>query len=55
MANAVATVDPAGNRKIDKAKSRFRVDAAIALAMMAGLRARDCGKKVDIDIQTLIA
>jgi len=54
MANAVATVDPAGNRKIDKAKSRFRVDAAIAMAMMAGLRARDCGK-VDIDIQTLIA
>jgi phage terminase large subunit-like protein len=55
MANAVATVDPAGNRKIDKAKSRFRVDAAIALAMMAGLRVRDRGKPVEVDIEALIA
>jgi phage terminase large subunit-like protein len=54
MANAVATVDPAGNRKIDKAKSRFRVDAAIALAMLMGLRARDRGVKTKIDIEALI-
>jgi hypothetical protein len=27
MANAVATMDPAGNRKLDKDKARFRIDA----------------------------
>ena len=26
MANAVATMDPAGNRKLDKDKARFRID-----------------------------
>lgn len=41
MANAVATMDPAGNRKIDKDKARFRIDGAVALAMALGLKARD--------------
>ena len=41
MANAVATMDPAGNRKLDKDKARFRIDGAVALAMAMGLRARD--------------
>jgi len=41
MANALATMDPAGNRKIDKEASRFRIDGAVALAMMMGLKARD--------------
>jgi phage terminase large subunit-like protein len=41
MANAVATMDPAGNRKIDKDKARFRIDGAVAVAMMCGLKARD--------------
>jgi phage terminase large subunit-like protein len=41
MANAVATMDPAGNRKIDKAKARFRIDGAVTLAMLMGLKARD--------------
>lgn len=41
MANAVATMDPAGNRKIDKEKARFRIDGAVALAMLCGLRSRD--------------
>jgi phage terminase large subunit-like protein len=54
MANAVATMDPAGNRKIDKDKARFRIDGAVALAMMLGLRARDRTAK-PIDIDTLIA
>lgn len=53
IANAVATMDPAGNRKLDKDKARFRIDGAVALAMMAGLRSRD--RKTKIDIEALIA
>ena len=53
MANAIATMDPAGNRKLDKEKARFRIDGAVALAMMMGLRSRDRAKQ--IDISTLIA
>lgn len=41
MANAVATMDPAGGRKIDKSKARFRIDGAVALAMALGLKSRD--------------
>jgi phage terminase large subunit-like protein len=41
VANAVVSTDPAGNRKLDKAKARFRVDGAVALAMALGLKARD--------------
>ena len=41
MANAVATMDPAGNRKLDKDKARFRIDGAVTLAMLLGLRSRD--------------
>lgn len=41
MANAVATMDPAGNRKLDKEKARFRIDPAAALTMMMGLKSRD--------------
>lgn len=41
MANAVATMDPAGNRKLDKDKARFRIDPAVALSMMVGLKSRD--------------
>jgi len=33
MANAVVTSDPAGNRKLDKAKATGRIDGAQALAM----------------------
>ncbi len=43
MANAVAELDPAGNRKLSKAKARFRIDGAVALAMALGLKARDRG------------
>ena len=38
-------MDPAGNRKIDKDKVRFRIDGAVALAMLMGLRARDRGSE----------
>jgi phage terminase large subunit-like protein len=54
MANAVATMDPAGNRKLDKDKARFRIDGAVALAMLLGLRSRDRVAK-PIDLETLIA
>jgi phage terminase large subunit-like protein len=41
FSNAVATVDPAGNRKLDKSKARFRIDGAVAATMALGLKARD--------------
>lgn len=53
MANAVATTDPAGNRKLDKDKARFRIDGAVALAMAMGLRSRDRASK-PIDVMALI-
>jgi phage terminase large subunit-like protein len=53
MANAIATMDPAGNRKLDKDKARFRIDGAQALTMLLGLRARDRKVKA-IDIEALI-
>ena len=34
-ANAVVTSDPAGNRKLDKAKATGRIDGMVALAMAA--------------------
>ncbi|MBR0753487.1 terminase large subunit [Bradyrhizobium jicamae] len=54
MANAVATMDPAGNRKLDKDKARFRIDGAVALAMLLGLRSRDRAPSKPIDIEALI-
>jgi phage terminase large subunit-like protein len=53
MANAVVTMDPAANRKLDKDKSRMRIDGAVALAMAMGLRSRDRTAK-PIDIEALI-
>lgn len=41
FSNAVAVTDPAGNRKLDKSKTRFRIDGAVAAAMAIGLKARD--------------
>lgn len=41
ISNSMAISDPAGNRKIDKSKSRFRIDGAVALAMALGLKSRD--------------
>lgn len=40
-ANAVVVRDPAGNRKLDKAKSRGRIDGMVSLAMAASLAAAD--------------
>jgi phage terminase large subunit-like protein len=41
ISNAMAVSDPAGNRKIDKSRTRFRIDGAIALAMALGIKRRD--------------
>ena len=55
IANAVATMDPSGNRKLDKGKARFRIDGAVALAMALGLRARDREQFKPINVAALIA
>ncbi len=36
-ANAIAVKDPAGNRKLDKAKSTGRIDGLVAMAMAMGV------------------
>lgn len=46
ISNAKAVSDPAGNRKLDKSKSRFRIDGAVALAMALGLKARESAEPV---------
>jgi phage terminase large subunit-like protein len=53
LTNAVATMDAAGNRKLDKDKSTFRIDGAVALTMMMGLRSRDRNVP-EIDLRSLI-
>lgn len=40
-ANAIAVSDPAGNRKLDRSATRFRIDGIVALAMAMGLKSRD--------------
>jgi phage terminase large subunit-like protein len=40
-ANAVADSDPAGNRKLNKAKSTGRIDGMVALAMAIGAEVRE--------------
>lgn len=41
IANAISVMDPAGNRKLDKEASRFRIDGAVTVAMVVGLKYRD--------------
>lgn len=41
FSNAMIVSDPAGNRKLDKSKTRFRIDGAVAAAMAIGLKSRD--------------
>jgi phage terminase large subunit-like protein len=53
VANAVVTQDPAGNRKLDKAKARFRIDGAVALSMALGLKARECQPAAEKTYQIL--
>lgn len=48
-ANAVATKDPAGNRKLDKSKATGRIDGLVALAMARGVEAMLTDTEVNID------
>jgi phage terminase large subunit-like protein len=41
FSNAISISDAAGNKKIDKSKTRFRIDGAVAAAMAIGLKSRD--------------
>jgi phage terminase large subunit-like protein len=41
VANAVVDMDAAGNRKLDKSATRFRIDGAVAAAMAIGLKYRE--------------
>jgi len=40
-ANAIATRDPAGNRKLDKSKASGKIDGLVALAMALGVESQD--------------
>lgn len=44
VANAKVDLDAAGNRKLDKSATRFRIDGAVAAAMAIGLKARHAQK-----------
>lgn len=44
FSNAIAISDPAGNRKMDKSKIRFRIDGAVTAAMAVGLKVADSQK-----------
>lgn len=41
VGNAIIASDPAGNRKLDKEKSRMRIDGAVAATMAFGVWSRD--------------
>jgi phage terminase large subunit-like protein len=51
-ANAVVKADPAGNRKLSKAKSTGRIDGMVALAMAMGVAPL---KDESVDISTMIS
>lgn len=48
-ANAVVQTDPAGNRKLSKAKSTGRIDGMVALAEAMGVAPLDEGEAIDLD------
>ena len=52
MANAVVQSDPAGNRKLSKAKSSGRIDGAVALAMAVGVAPMDEGVAIGSYLST---
>ena len=41
MLNAAVSIDPAGNRKLNKAKSRGRIDGAVSLLMAVAVAEED--------------
>lgn len=50
FANAIPVRDPAGNRKLDKAKARLRIDGAVAAVMAKGLKAKDMAVEASVSI-----
>jgi phage terminase large subunit-like protein len=50
-ANAVVKTDPAGNRKLDKARSAGRIDGMVALTMARGAAAEP---DVGFDVRAMI-
>lgn len=53
IANGIVAQDPAGNRKLDKSKTRMRIDGAVAAAMVVGLRDRHREESNDSIYQTV--
>ena len=51
-ANAVVSEDPAGNRKLDKAKATGRIDGMVALAQAIGVAV---SKEEDSDISPFLS
>lgn len=54
MANAVVTTNPAGDRKLDKAKASGRIDGAVALAMAIGTAEAEYDEKPVLTIAGMI-
>lgn len=56
MANAVVKTDEAGNRKLDKKRSRGRIDGAVALAMLAAVANEQQGSRpvFPINLQSIL-
>jgi phage terminase large subunit-like protein len=54
VANAIVSLDPAGNRKLDKGKSASRIDGAVALAMAIGIKARERTGEVSVMPEIII-
>lgn len=55
VGNAMVSTDPAGNRKLDKSKTRMRIDGAVALAMALGIAARERAGEGAFDADSWIA
>ena len=54
VSNAMSVSDPAGNRKIDKSATRFRIDGAVALAMALGLKSRDQAQMANLTPSVMV-
>lgn len=55
FANAITARDEAGNIKLDKSKSRFRIDGAVATAMALGIKAREADPDNDTGLDDFAA
>jgi phage terminase large subunit-like protein len=52
--NSVVTMDPAGGRKLNKAKSIGRIDGMVAMTMAFGVAPLDLGE-AQIDVLSMVA